>query len=64
MNTNFFLLPIEERYNPEYDMVLEGPPVTWAEYNLMKVVKQQQVEIESLKERIYNLEAKMVMEER
>ncbi len=48
MNTSYYLDPIESRYDPEHDMISGGPRVTWAEYNLMLVVKAQQAQIETL----------------
>ena len=57
MNAAFYLDPIECRYNPEHDMISDGPAVTWAEYNLAQVVKVQQAQIEALTAKIEKINA-------
>lgn len=57
MNAAFYLDPIEDRYNPDHDLISGGPRVTWAEYNLMLVVRNQQAQIEALKAKIERINA-------
>ena len=42
------LSQIESRYNPENDMRKEGPPVTWAEYDLYLAVEALTKRVEAL----------------
>ncbi len=42
---------IEERYNPEHDAIVGGPAVTWAEYQLLQMVKQLIRRIEALEKK-------------
>lgn len=42
---------LRDRYNPEYD-VPAGPPVTWAEYDLMEMIERLVVVVEDLQDQI------------
>lgn len=47
---------IEAAYNPENDVIKGAPRVTWADYELLKLIVSLQVEIDALRERVRDLE--------
>ena len=54
MVAKYNLTRIEEQYNPEFDMIPNGPSVTWAEKGLAEAVSE-------LLDRINKLEKKLEM---
>lgn len=47
---------IENRYNPEKDMIPGGPLVTWAEYDLAQAVNELTQVVKLLAEKVATLE--------
>ena len=47
---------IERRYNPEVDLIPDGPLVTWAEFELMTAVNVLIFHVQELEERIKEIE--------
>lgn len=43
---------LENEYNPERDLILDTPTVTWADYKLLELVRDLYEEIEQLKKQV------------
>jgi hypothetical protein len=49
MNTTSYRLErIKQRYNPEFDLIPDGPPVPWATRELVTVIEELVVRVELL----------------
>jgi len=51
-HTKSRLARIEAKYNPEFDMRRDGPPVTWAEMDLAEAVTELAAKVEELETKL------------
>ena len=63
MSIETIVQKIEGRHNPEFDVIPDGPRVTWAEAELADAIKQLLIRIKDLEAQIERLQCGSELEE-
>jgi len=52
MGTQHIRQRIKDRYNGDFDLNLNGPMVTWAEFGLLLIIEELENKVKNLEEKI------------